>query len=376
MAVKATVIMTENENISPTVSLLLKIALAIGALALVYYLRNVLLPFAVAFMLAYILNPVVNFFERKLHRRWIAVVATLMLTVIAMALVFVLIVPLLFAEARHLYELVVDHDIMGKWQSGLPSFIGDYMSSLGNNENLATIFASDNIAAMVDSLLKVVLPQIGSFLGKTYNVIVSAFGAAIVLLYLIFIMLDYDEISKGVVNLVPNKFKDKFLRFFDRFTSEMQKYFRGQIIIVLCVMVLYAVGFSVIGLPMGLLLGLLVGMLNIVPYLQILGFMPALLLCFVMNIEDGTPLWLCIVLTASVFVTVQIIQDMLLTPKIMGRATGLNPAMILLSLSIWGKLLGFLGLIVAIPFTCLVSIYYAEYKSLYEQRNAEKNDKV
>ncbi|MBQ5551104.1 MAG: AI-2E family transporter [Bacteroidales bacterium] len=123
---------------------------------------------------------------------------------------------------------------------------------------------------------------------------------------------------------------------------------------------------------MGLLLGLMVGMLNIVPYLQILGFLPALLLSCVMSMETGTPVWLCILMTASVFVTVQIIQDMFLTPKIMGHATGLNPAMILLSLSVWGKLLGFLGLIVAIPFTCIVKIYYSEYKTLYEKHDAEK----
>lgn len=365
--------MQTNEQISPTVSLLLKIAMVLGALALVYYLRNVLLPFAVAFMLAYILNPVVNFFQRKVRRRWIAVIITLLLTFTALTAIFAIIVPLLFAEMRHLYELLVEHDVMSKWRDGLPSFVADYLTKISNSEKLAAIFASDNIAAMIDSVSKALLPHLGSFLGKTYNVIASAFGAAIIILYLIFIMLDYDGISKGVVNLVPEKFKERFLRFFSRFTSEMQKYLRGQIIIVFCVMILYSLGFSLIGLPMGLLLGLMVGMLNIVPYLQILGFLPALLLSFVMSMETGSPVWLCIAMTAGVFVVVQIIQDMFLTPKIMGHATGLNPAMILLSLSVWGKLLGFLGLIVAIPFTCLVSIYYAEYKTLYEKHDAEKH---
>ena len=365
--------MSENEQISPTVSLLLKIAVVLGALALVYYLRNVLLPFAVAFLLAYILNPVVNFFQRKVRRRWIAVIITLLLTFTTLATIFAIIVPLLFAEMRHLYELLVAHNVMREWKDGLPSFVADYLNKISNSEKLAAIFASDNIAAMIDSISKMVLPHLGSFFSKTYSVIASVLGAAIIILYLIFIMLDYDGISKGVVELVPEKFKERFKRFFARFTSEMQKYFRGQILIVLCVMVLYSFGFWLIGLPMGVLLGLLVGMLNIVPYLQILGFLPALLLSCVMSMETGTPVWGCIAMTASVFVSVQIIQDMFLTPKIMGHATGLNPAMILLSLSVWGKLLGFLGLIVAIPFTCLVWIYYSEYKSLYEKRDSEKH---
>ncbi|MBR2105303.1 MAG: AI-2E family transporter, partial [Bacteroidales bacterium] len=358
---------TGNEQISPTVSLLLKICAVVGVLLLVYYLRNVLLPFAVAFMLAYILNPVVNFLQRYLRRRWIAVIVTLLFTFILLSAIFVIIVPLLFAEMRHLYALLVEHNVMTELSNGLPSFLADYLNKISNSEKLAAIFASDNIAAMIDSLSKVLLPHLGSFFSKTYSVIASTLGAAIIILYLIFIMLDYDGISKGIVELVPEKFKERFLRFFTRFTSEMQKYFRGQLLIVLCVMVLYSIGFTVIGLPMGLLLGLMVGMLNIVPYLQILGFLPALLLSFVMSMETGTPVWLCILMTASVFVTVQIIQDMFLTPKIMGHATGLNPAMILLSLSVWGKLLGFLGLIVAIPFTCIVKIYYSEYKTLYEK---------
>ena len=368
--------MHDKDQISPSVSLLLKICAVVGVVLLVYYLRNVLLPFAVAFMLAYILNPVVNFFQKRLHRRWIAVIVTLLLTFALLAAIFTIIVPLLFSEMRHLYALLVEHDVMTEWRDGLPSFITDYLTKISNSEKLAAIFASDNIAATIDSLSKVVLPQLSSFFSKTYSVIASTLGTAIIILYLIFIMLDYDGISKGIVELVPEKFKERFLKFFTRFTSEMQKYFRGQIIIVLCVMVLYSIGFMSIGLPMGLLLGLMVGMLNIVPYLQILGFLPALLLSFVRSMETGTPVWGCIAMTAGVFVAVQIIQDMFLTPKIMGHATGLNPAMILLSLSVWGKLLGFLGLIVAIPFTCLVWIYYTEYKSLYEKRNAEKLNKI
>ncbi len=249
--------MSEKEQISPTVSLLLKICAVVGALALVYYLRNVLLPFAVAFMLAYILNPVVHFFQRFLRRRWIAVVVTLLLTFTLFSVILAVILPLLFAEMRHLYTLLVEHNILNEWQDGLPSFITDYINKLSNNEKLAAILASDNIAAMIDSLAKALLPHLGSFFSKTYSAIASALGAAIIILYLIFIMLDYEGISKGIVELVPTKFKERFLRFFTRFTSEMQKYFRGQIIIVLCVMVLYSFGFMIIGLPLGLLLGLM-----------------------------------------------------------------------------------------------------------------------
>jgi predicted PurR-regulated permease PerM len=123
---------------------------------------------------------------------------------------------------------------------------------------------------------------------------------------------------------------------------------------------------------MGLTLGIFVGLLNLVPYLQIAGFLPAFLLTVIKSVETDSPLWVAVLMTAAVFVAVQIIQDMIITPYIMGKNTGLNPAIILLSLSVWGKILGFLGLILAIPFTCLVITYYSEYIAKQSEKSQEK----
>ncbi|MBQ3617286.1 MAG: AI-2E family transporter, partial [Bacteroidales bacterium] len=162
-----------------------------------------------------------------------------------------------------------------------------------------------------------------------------------------------------------------------RFEIEMHRYFRGQLCVVGVVTVLYCTGFSVIGLPMGLMLGLLIGFLNLIPYMQILGFLPALCLAIIRSLETGQSVWGVIAMTAAVFVVVQILQDLIITPRIMGKNTGLNPAMILLSLSVWGKLLGFLGLLAALPFTCMVKTYYSEFvakQHTLAQRLSEQND--
>ena len=108
-------------------------------------------------------------------------------------------------------------------------------------------------------------------------------------------------------------------------------------------------------------MGLFLGLLNMVPYLQIVGTVPALLLAVVHAVETGTAIWVVLALVALVFVGVQVIQDAVLVPRIMGKVTGLNPAMILLSLSIWGKLLGLLGLIIALPMTYLLVVYYRRF---------------
>jgi predicted PurR-regulated permease PerM len=138
----------------------------------------------------------------------------------------------------------------------------------------------------------------------------------------------------------------------------MSNYFRGQAAVASICGVLFALGFTLVGLPLGILLGLFVGLLNMVPYLQILGLIPAGLLAMMHAVQSGTNIWMVLGLTGLVFVVVQLIQDGFLTPKIMGKVTGLNPAMIMLSLSIWGKLLGLLGMIIALPVTYLLLVYY------------------
>ena len=122
--------------------------------------------------------------------------------------------------------------------------------------------------------------------------------------------------------------------------------------------VLFALGFALIGLPLGIILGLFVGLLNMVPYLQIIGLIPAFALALIQALETGGNFWLALGLVGGVFVVVQAIQDIILTPRIMGKATGFSPAVILLSLSIWGKLLGFLGLVIALPLTYILLAYY------------------
>ena len=150
----------------------------------------------------------------------------------------------------------------------------------------------------------------------------------------------------------------------------MNAYFKAQSKIVLSVAILFAIGFKLIGLPMGILLGLFVGLLNYVPYLQTAGFIPAIFLALIHSMESGTSFGLMLFLVLLVFGIVQLIQDAFLTPKIMGDLTGLNPAVILLSLSIWGYWLGLVGMIIALPLTTLIISYYKRFLLVGEVKNA------
>ena len=108
-------------------------------------------------------------------------------------------------------------------------------------------------------------------------------------------------------------------------------------------------------------LGMFIGLLNMVPYLQLIGFIPVTVLAVVKAADTGESFWLIMLGAIIVFTVVQIIQDTILTPRIMGKVMGLNSAIILLSLSIWGSLLGILGMIIALPMTTLIITYYQDY---------------
>lgn len=124
---------------------------------------------------------------------------------------------------------------------------------------------------------------------------------------------------------------------------------------------LLAIGFKIINFPLAITLGLFIGFLNLIPYLQTIGLIPMVLLALLRSAETGENFWVLFGLSLLVLIIVQAIQDLFLTPRIMGKAMGLNPAIILLSLSIWGTLLGFIGLIVALPLTTLCLSYYKRF---------------
>lgn len=365
---------------SSAVSKILKIAVAGAVLFLVYYLRNVLLPFAVAFLFAYLLNPIVHFFQKILKNRAISVAVTLISVTGLFTLLVMFFAPIIYDESVHLYQLIKDTAIQNNWQNELtvlPDFVTDLLDRFTDNVELEDIFSSDNVSSAVEKIAALIVPEIQAFFSKTFNIIASSLGFAIVILYLIFIMIDYDNLKQGWHRLIPHRYRGPVFKFAARFEIEMHRYFRGQLCVVGVVTVLYCTGFSVIGLPMGLMLGLLIGFLNLIPYMQILGFLPALCLAIIRSLETGQSVWGVIAMTATVFVVVQILQDLIITPRIMGKNTGLNPAMILLSLSVWGKLLGFLGLLAALPFTCMVKTYYSEFvakQHTLAQRLSEQND--
>lgn len=176
-----------------------------------------------------------------------------------------------------------------------------------------------------------------------------------------FILLDYESIAEGWPRLLPVKYRTFLSGIMNDVKDGMNRYFRGQAFVALCVGILFSIGFLIIDFPLAIGLGLFIGALNLVPYLQIIGFIPTVILAILKAADTGGNFWLILAAALAVFAIVQAIQDGFIVPRVMGKITGLNPAIILLSLSVWGSLMGMLGMIIALPLTTLMLSYYQRF---------------
>ncbi len=350
-----------------TIRLLISV-LAIGAgLYFLYILRNVLLPFLIAWLLAYMLNPLVRFYRKKLGMAHsLAVVLTLFSVAGVLTLLGFILVPIIENEIWQINNLIATYEFSSLSRDGIPVNVADVIGRYVDYKELQNVLTKDNLSGVVQFLV----PALQSLFSSTISFLVGLTVVFIVLLYLIFILLDYDKINELWRYLIPPKYREIVGRITLDMETSMNKYFRHQAFICLILAVLYATGFQIIGLPVAILFGIIVGLVHMIPYLQVITFPPAILLCWLRASQTDDSFWTMIFLVALIYVIVQCIMDLFLVPRIMGKAMGLNPAIILLSLSIWGSLLGVVGMIVAIPLTTLLLSYYKEFIASAEKLQA------
>ncbi len=344
-----------------TVKLFLCLLVGVVLLVLVRRLSGVLMPFAIAWLLAYLMYPLMKFYQQRcrMRHRPIAIACTLLSVVLAFLLVLLIVIPPIVREI-----------------GSASSLIGNYIAEIENStllpekgrEAIASYLLSMDLTAFIGAqdetvteIVRVILERLWQFVGRSVDFIVSLFVVFIVFLYTVFILLDYEAIGKGFRSLLPSRYERLTMMVFHDLEENMNRYFRGQFKIASLVGILLSIGFYIIGLPLGILLGLLMGMLNIVPYLKLV-MLPVLgFFAFVGAQQNGTPFWLAEVLVFGVVVIVQVLEDMFIVPRIMGKNMSMNPAVMLLSLSIWGSLLGVVGMIVALPVTSVLLSLYRRY---------------
>lgn len=352
------------------VQLALFAGLAWGLVLLLDYLSDVLLPFFAGLVVAYFLDPVTNRVQHVIKQRVLAALFTLVSITLAVSLVVWFMVPMVGNEladmGRTVSKMASNTELAQAAKEHLPENVWEEVNEILKRDDVKRYLTSDGAVQMAKDTAKKLLPGVWGVLSGAANVLTFITGLLVIMLYVVFLLIDYHNMAARWRDYLPPSMRDDVSRFVEEFIQATNRYFRSQALVACCVAVLFAIGFSIIGLPLAILMGIFIGLLNMVPYLQIVGTIPCLLLAGLKALEQGDNFLGALGLVLLVFGVVQLIQETVLVSRFQGEAMGLSPAIILLSISVWGKLLGFLGLILALPLTCLGLTYYRRYLWKFE----------
>ena len=324
------------------------------------WLSPVLIPFFAAWAIAWILAPVVNFFQNtcRLRSRVLSVLITLALLIGLASAVAWLIIPPLIDGVTQIKEALLSYLASGHIRNiHLPEWLDHLMQQWLDQEKIQSMLRSDNLMKTI----RETLPHVWNMLVSTANLVMSLVGAAFGALYLFFLLLDYDYYTTAWINWLPRTQRNFFRRLSEDLGNNMRGYFRGQALVALSNCVMFTLGFWIIGLPLPLGMGLFVGLISFIPFVQVVGFAPAAVLALMEMSDTGRSFGGLMALVLLVYIVVQVLQDTVFTPRIMGKIMGLSSAMVLLSLSIWSYMAGIIGLIIALPLTTIIFAYYKRY---------------
>lgn len=338
---------------------LIVLLIIVGVAWCVYWLRAVLLPFFVAWVIAYLLYPLVHFLQYKcrIRNRIAAIFVTLFIVIGILGGFFYIVVPPMLSEITQVKDFALDYLQKGTTNRSIPIEVEAFLQKNAAEYDLDELLRQDDVKATI----KNVLPKLWDVLWSTASVIFNIIASLIALLYLFFLLTDYEKYAKGWIKFVPRSKRSFASKLVGDVEEGMAGYFRGQALIALSNCVMFSIGFLLIDFPVPIGLGCFIGVISFVPYLQVIGFLPAALLALLKAAETGQNFWWLLCLVLIVYLVVQILQDTIFTPRIMGHIMGLPPAIILLSLSVWGYMMGIVGLIIALPLTTLMISYYKRY---------------
>ena len=331
--------------------------LVVFVLLTMSYLSGVLLPFFVAWLFAYLLYPIVRFVQDKMRVRVraLAIILTLVFVIGVIGGLVWLIIPPMIEQFQKLGDVLSKYVQQTTHTDSFTAMIQGWL--LDHRMEIERFFKSEDFS----EAMKTTMPKLFSFVGQTANVILSIVASMITLLYMFFILLDYEFLTTNWIRIFPEKNRPFWRELMKDVERELNNYIRGQGLVALCMGIMFCIGFTIMDFPMAIGLGILIGILDLVPYLHTFALIPTAFLAMLKAADTGQNFWWVFGLAVGLFCLVQVITDMVVTPKIMGKAMGLNPAILLLSLSVWGALLGFLGLIIALPLTTLLIAYWQRY---------------
>lgn len=323
--------------------------------------RDILVPFALALITAYIFAPVIDAMEKRGLSRWGAIALLGGLAAIAAASAILLIAPVIVRQAleqgdrlvtlatEKVKELLAEPDTIPprvrEWMQVLPALLEEYWATA-----LKSIFMS-------------ALQWLSVITRTVYDYAMLMMGVVLYATLTIYLLKDFRPMVRSVSDCIPAHLRPTVSRLAKEIDDNLRAFFRGQLIVAACLGILYAVGLVLVGINFGFLIGLFAGLASIVPYLGLaVGMIPALLIALIQYWPDLWPA----VGVLLVFGIGQAIEGLVLTPKLVGDKVGLSPVVIILAILLCGRFLGFFGVLFAVPIAAILKVLFLEALRRYK----------
>lgn len=331
---------------------------------LIHQLSTILTPFIAAAILAYILNPVVNqLTQRKLSRSFSAMLVTLFAIFIVVSIIL-FIIPMMLKQFEAAWQKLPD--MVRYIETGLLPWLHQTFNIQWNLDSKFIIkYVTENGEQIRAGVTKI-MPFVANQGGHLVVMLVNLFLLPILLYYF---LVDWPRWSAGLVKMIPRRYLERFSRIGHEIDETLSEYLRGQLLVMILVGLIYGGGLALVGLDSGFAIGMIAGMLVIIPYLG--AFIGLLLATMAALLQFGSfggllSVW-------AVFLVGQSLESYVITPRFVGERIGLSPLLVIFALMAFGQLMGFVGMLLALPLAAICLVLFRElmqnyYKSHYYRR--------
>lgn len=331
------------------------------------WLGSAIVPLLTSFFMAYLASPLIFKLETKKIKRQYAVLAVFSIFTILIIAFLTLMIPKLISELNHFVEVIPQS------VTNITNTLNLYATRFGFpieiNEVTFKELIYKNIKLIPGDLIQMISPVIQNVFSNFIKGFLYLMNLFLIPIFFFHLILKFESINMEFMSFIPNSLKSIFSHYLTLINKILSGYIRGQIIVVLILSMLYGIGLSIVGLKFGFLTGILTGLMSIIPFVGALsGLAASLFLAIATSADLGTYIGIAIV-----FLAVQALEGLFLTPKLVGNKVGLDALTTILAIIIGGNQLGIAGMMVAIPTTAVLKIIFLDLKTYYQNLDFYKN---
>lgn len=322
----------------------------IALVVIIIFLRVVITPLAISWLIAYIVDPVLDKLQKVIKYRTVNIIIILLVLLTLIVLFMLIVVPIALDQSKILAKRIPEYQIQ------LQTYIESVLSRIKSQYPHDFDVVWQKLSTIMQQQAPRLLDPLGRFFSRMFsgiiNFILGLLNIIIIPVMTFYFLKEFDNMNKGVVSLVPARYLPSFMEIMGEIDSVLGNFLRGQLTVALILAALYIIGLSIVGVPMAFVIGFIAGLANMVPYLGlIVGLLPAVIFTMVEHQSVYSILGVL-----AVFAVAHAIEGTLISPRIIGDRVKLHPLVVMSAVIIGGSLFGFTGLIIAVPLTAVLMV--------------------